>query len=133
MKNILLFLDDCRDPFDQEVDWLVFSPIGRDVEVIWVKSYDEFTEWIISNNLPQGICFDHDLADEHYDYFSDELEGDYIEKTGLDCAKWLIEYCYENKLNIPPYAIQSANSVGRENIDSLLKNYIKHVEFKEKD
>lgn len=118
MKNILLFLDDYRDPFDQEVDWLIFSPIGRDVEVVWIKSYEDFVNWITIYDLPEGICFDHDLADE---------------MTGMDCAKWLVEYCYENKLNIPPYAIQSANPVGRENIDSLLKNYIKHVKLQEKN
>ena len=31
----------------------------------------------------------------------------------------------DNELPIPKYNIQSANPVGRENIDSLLKNFIK--------
>ena len=36
----LLWLDDVRNPFEN--DWLNFSPIGKNVEVHWVKSYDEF-------------------------------------------------------------------------------------------
>ena len=43
--------------------------------------------------------------------------------TGYDCAKWLVEYCMDNDKDIPPYGIQSANPVGKENIDKLLKSY----------
>ena len=141
MKNIVLFLDDCRDPFDKEVDWMIFSPIGRDVDVVWVKSYDEFTKWIIINGLKNvAICFDHDLGEDvaiaRVKKGMSKRQAIILKRetmSGMDCAKWLVEYCYENKVPLPPYAIQSANPVGRENIDSLLKNYIKHVEFKTKD
>lgn len=108
----LLWLDDCRNPFEN--DWLNFSPIGKDVEVIWCKTYDEFVDTILNNGLPNAICFDHDLGEE---------------KSGMDCAKWLVEFCYETKKFIPSYNIQSANPVGRENIDKLLKNYIEKVEL----
>jgi len=64
--------------------------------------------------LPDGICFDHDLG----------LEGSTVEKNGYDCAKWLVEYCLDMDKNFPPYAIQSANPVGKENIDKLLKSFI---------
>lgn len=37
MKKTLLWLDDRRNPFDTQVDWLIFSPIGRDVDVVWVQ------------------------------------------------------------------------------------------------
>lgn len=131
-KKKLLFLDDYRDPFDTKIDWLVFSPIGRNVEVIWVKSYVEFVNWIKDNGLPDGICFDHDLADEHYDVYNNTdltLEEYYYtndrEMTGYDCAKFLIDYCMDNNKDIPPYRIQSANPVGKENIDNLLKSYKK--------
>lgn len=40
----LLWLDDYRNPLEN--DWLVFSPIGRDVEISWIKSYQEFASWI---------------------------------------------------------------------------------------
>jgi hypothetical protein len=58
----LLWLDDYRDPMQGQ--WLVFSPIAdAEYEVHWVKSYDEFVDWITKNGLPTGICFDHDLSD----------------------------------------------------------------------
>lgn len=111
MTKTLLWLDDVRDPFDSP-DWLVFSPIGRNVDVIWVTSYQEFIDHIMIHGLPDAICFDHDLGNE---------------KTGYDCAKWLVDYCINNTLQLPNYASQSANPVGRKNILSLLSNYKKHV------
>ena len=132
MVKKLLWLDDSRDPFED--DWLVFSPIGRmNIEVSWVKTFDEFTNWIITNGLPDGICFDHDLSDfQSMKYGYPELMEDVLwpewEKTGMDCAKWLSEYCMDNELKIPLYNIQSSNEVGKENIDCYLKNHIKHCE-----
>lgn len=124
----LLWLDDYRDPMEGQ--WLVFSPLKSvDFEVHWVKSYDEFVKWIETNGLPTGICFDHDLADEHYKLDLDDYEAsrmEYTEKTGFDCAKWLANYCIDNDKKLPLYNIQSANPVGKENIDKLLKNFIKH-------
>ena len=110
----LLWLDDYRNPMEGQ--WLVFSPITlEDIEVFWVKSYQEFVNWILVNGLPDAICFDHDLGDLY-----DNIE----EKTGYDCAKWLIDYCIDNNVKLPLYNIQSANPVGKENIDKLLKNFI---------
>jgi hypothetical protein len=112
--QILLWLDDCRDPnYD---DWLIFSPINRPFYVVWVKSYNEFVKWINDNGLPTGICFDHDLGDIK------EIH----EKTGLDCVKFLIDYCIDNDLKLPKWNCQSANPVGRENMDKLLNNFRKH-------
>ena len=135
MKNTLLFLDDCRDPFDKEVDWLIFSPIGRDIDVVWVKSYDEFVSWIWKNGLPKGICFDHDLGEDvaiaRVKKGLSKRQARILKRetlSGMDCAKWLIEYCADMGQPLPLYNIQSANPVGRENIDNLLKNYLKHVE-----
>lgn len=108
----LLWIDDYRDPLDKKIDWLVFSPIGRDVDVHWVMSYQEFTDWIMIYGLPDAICFDHDLGEE---------------LNGYDCAKYLVDYCMKHQLDIPKYGIQSANTVGKENIDMLLKNYIKFI------
>ena len=44
-------------------------------------------------------------------------------KDGYDCAKWLVEYCIDYNKELPLYNIQSANPVGKENIDKLLKNF----------
>ena len=44
----LLWLDDYRNPFED--NWLNFSPIPiNQLEVVWVKSYNEFVEWIEKN------------------------------------------------------------------------------------
>ena len=135
-KKILLWLDDYRDPNDKKIDWMVFSPIGRAVEIVWVKTYDEFVEWIINNKLPDGIAFDHDLDDAHYvpsEYWEDyekskeyqELQT-YVEKTGYDAAKWLTDYCMDNELDLPKCSSHSANPVGRDNIEKLLISFLKH-------
>lgn len=128
----LLWLDDYRDPFeflpDGETMWIIFSPIEPPFETYWVKSYNEFTEWINLNGLPNAICFDHDLGDyqalHSAGYIDEELPK--YEKTGYDCAKWLVEYCLNNNLNLPLYNIQSANPVGKTNIDELLKSFNKY-------
>ena len=108
----LLWLDDCRDPFNQEMDWMAFSPIGRDCEVVHVTNFYEFQDWIMTNGLPDGVCFDHDLADE-------------IE-TGYDCAKFMVRYHQKFGGDFPKFASQSSNPVGRKNILSYLNNYLKH-------
>lgn len=123
MKKTLLWLDDYRNP--HENDWLNFSPIGKDCNVVWVKSYAGFTHWIIVNGLPDAVCFDHDLGNiPEYEYET-TVENPNSELTGYDCAKWLVKYCMLHGKPLPLYAIQSANTVGKENIDKYLKNYIK--------
>lgn len=131
----LLWLDDVRNPLED--DWLNFSPIQHPFKTVWVKRYREFASWIEENGLPDGICFDHDLGVE-YHYTNTDVEKDdgyiinyekYKEKTGFDCAKWLVDYCIDNKLDLPKWNIQSANPVGKENIKKLLDNYEKHAKI----
>ena len=134
-KGFLIWLDDQRDPY-KNPEWLVFSPIIPD-KVIWVKSYNEFVEWITKNGLPEAICFDHDLGDEHImDFYKQKAEkpgeliqpnySEYKEKTGYEAAKWLVEYCIETKQYLPKWNVQSANIVGKENIRSYLTNFEKY-------
>lgn len=125
-----LFLDDIRHNYDalQMLGYVIYKE-----EWSIVRNYQEFTEWITNNGLPQIVSFDHDLADAHYtpqeywvDYHKSKEYQDsliYEEKTGLDCAKWLIEYCLENNLELPKYLVHSANPVGRDNIFYLLRNF----------
>lgn len=127
----LLWLDDFRDPHKD--DWLNFSPIPPPFDVIWVTTYEGFVHWIERNGLPDGICFDHDLADNHYHndmYVSPEAYNkhydEFEEKTGYHAAKWLIDYCIDNDKELPKFNIQSANPVGKENIKGLLNSFIKH-------
>jgi hypothetical protein len=98
----LVWLDDFRNPDDKTSYWLAYSLIGRKVEIIWVKNTAEFKGWIIANGLPDAICFDHDLGEN--------------EPTGYDGAKWLVDYCLDHRKDLPLWACQSANPVGRENI-----------------
>jgi hypothetical protein len=46
-----------------------------------------------------------------------------MEKTGMDCAKWLVDYCIDNKKELPDYVVHSMNPAGRENIKSLLDQF----------
>jgi len=138
MENKNLFLDDIREPRD--ACYYVSNP-GEYWNREWtvVRSYDEFVNFIQEKGLPETISFDHDLADEHYqDLFEDknwkkedsgvELSYDsYTEKTGLECAKWLVDFCIENGKQLPTCWVHSANPVGKKNIQAYLENAAKHM------
>lgn len=127
----LLWLDDMRNPF---IDYENKVPVESTV-IHWVLNYDQFVEYINKFGLPDIISFDHDLADEHYtpkEYWDDydkskeyQESRDYREKTGKDCANWLINYCMDRDLNIPKFYVHSANPVGRDNILGVLNSYLK--------
>lgn len=112
---ILLWLDDKRNPINF-IDKYNLSAFINSGEIVWVKSYDEFVDYIKNFGLPNTIAFDHDLG-----YITPETE-----KTGYDCAKWLVEYCMDNDLYLPKWFTQSDNPA-RENINIYLKNYNKHT------
>ena len=135
-----LFLDDIRIPKD--AIGLVPSNMNQFYwENDWdvVKNYSEFCDYIQKYGSPDFVSFDHDLADDHYnDLFSDEnwskndtdvvlKYDDYKEKTGYECAKWLVDYSLENGLQLPDYVVHSANPVGKKNIESYLLNAKKHL------
>ena len=130
-----LFLDDIRNPSDA-YSYTGFKPY---VEEHWkiVRNYDQFVNFITRNYelhdaMPSIIGFDHDLAMEHYspsmnnpEEYS-KLEETFTEKTGMDCAKWLVEFCMDNNLKLPEYFVHSMNPAGAKNITSYLENYKKH-------
>jgi hypothetical protein len=137
MKTIL-WLDDYRDPFtNQWFPRILPQYIDRIDDIVWVKSYDEFTQWIIENGMPYFISFDHDLADEHYapeEHWNDKYDSwaesqNFKEKTGYECAKWLTEYCMDNEVNMCKWFAHTANLAGRKNIDGLLVSFIKNVNY----
>ena len=126
--KILLWLDDMRDPHKN--DWLNFSPIPKLElrKVYWAKSYDDFVRWISIKGLPDGICFDHDLSDfqamkTSYPELMEDVPWPDSEKTGMDCARWLIEYCKERSLSLPVYMSQASNPDKRAEIVTLLDNF----------
>ena len=124
MNNLtILWLDDIRDPYKyfkkkpnsetfiknkQYYDNLLKS---NNVNFIWVKNFDEFTNFILNNGLPQFISFDHDLGAGL--------------KKGYDCAKWLIDYCIETNSNLPQFYVHSANPNGQREINGILNNFKK--------
>jgi hypothetical protein len=116
-SKVLLWLDDQRDPFEEK-KWLIFSPIPLEelAEIVWVKNYNEFRNHIEEYGVPDGVCFDHDLGDENN---TQEL-------TGYDCAKFLCAYCEKHGVPLPVWNCQSVNPIGKENINTLLKSFLKY-------
>lgn len=117
MKNLkILWLDDQRDPIkyfkkkpnkDNVTLTRNFAYYNNlfskyNVNFTWVKSYDEFVEYITNNGVPQFISFDYNLKNGR-----SNVEGDL--PTGIDCAKWLMEYCKENGVSMPNCYVHSAN------------------------
>lgn len=86
-----------------------------------VRNIDQFKE-LLDQALKDDIkithiSFDHDLADQHYGgNFNDE-------RTGFDCAKYLVEWCMDNDKDLPEWTVHSMNPIGAENINSYLNNY----------
>ena len=126
----ILWLDDIRDPLTSPWIRLIFqaAPEVSLSDICWVKSFDHFVHNISTLGLPEIIFFDHDLGEKAMNHAieQDFKDFDYSkveEKTGYDCVKWLINYCEENNLSIPVYYFQTANPVGKENMQKLLQNY----------
>lgn len=120
-----LFLDDNRIP--THVTW-VNLPTCQHYSV--VRNYNEFVDLITLRGLPKFVTYDHDLADSHY---GDGLRGDdinynkYVEKTGYDCAKWLVNECMKKGVKHPPYMCHSMNPVGKQNIINYIESYNRSV------
>ena len=120
-----LFLDDVRIP--TQVTWV---RIPEDQHYTVVRSYKEFVETVNLLGIPKFVCYDHDLSDAHY---GDGLHGDdidynkYQEKTGYDCAKFLVHECFIKGVKHPPYVVHSMNPVGAKNIISYVESYNKSL------
>ena len=122
-----LFLDDIRVPTD--ITWVAI-PVDQHYTV--VRNYKEFVDLITLRGLPKYICYDHDLADSHYGHGlkNDEIPyNSYNEKTGYDCAKWLVDYCFAKKLKNPPFIVHSLNPIGKKNIESYIINYNNSLQY----
>jgi hypothetical protein len=120
-----IYLDDVRVPKDPE--WIL------------VKDYDEFVNRIKELGLENisTISLDHDLGEtamkEYFNNVAPNYELNYnniTEKTGLDCAKWLIDHYLENKedeFRFPNVYTHSANPIGSANIMGLVNNFLKNM------
>ena len=123
-KGYYLFLDDVRYP--NQVTWVHLPQKPYSL----VRSYQEFVDSITHKGIPDFVAYDHDLSDAHYGH---GLNGDaidysqYREKTGFDCAKWLVSECVKKGVKHPPYVVHSMNPIGKSNIISYVDSYNKSV------
>jgi hypothetical protein len=136
MAKVKIYLDDVRTPIDK--DWIV------------VRNYDEFVNKVQEIGLKNIDCIslDHDLGDsamrEYYTNVSPNFSLNYdniTEKTGYDCAKWLVDYFYyefperidmtknekkNGKIIFPLVYVHSHNPVGAHNICGWINNFLKN-------
>lgn len=130
---IRIYLDDVRTPV--EAGWIV------------VRSYQEFVDAVNLHGLAniQTISLDHDLGDSAMSEYFNNVSPNYIldythinEKTGYDCAKFLINHFYDlnpkrldmhrlDKKNFPvkfpTVYVHSANPIGSANIMGYINNF----------
>jgi hypothetical protein len=124
-----LFLDDMRMPDD--VVWVKLPQ----VEWIIVRNYNEFVNEVLTNGIPNIVTFDHDLGLSDAKVYVKALKNnknvldysEYKEKTGYDCAKWLVEYCIDKNVTFPTYYIHSMNPIGAKNIEGYIQSYLKSL------
>lgn len=124
----LLWLDDIRDPFNKDFTSYValYNPfLNQPHKIVWVKDYMNFIVYLLYQDLPDAISFDHDLAAEHYD--ENISTRDYKEKTGFDCVVALVNFCEEEGLKLPLCIFHTANAVGKVNMESYIENAKKHL------
>lgn len=114
-----IYIDDIRNPTNS-------YPTTKNLDWVVVRSYAEFVSVIEKNGLPYLVSFDHDLATEHYSKDTDPKN--YTEKTGMDCVKFLVNYCIENKKSLPAYEVHSMNPVGKSNMVSYLESYLRSTQ-----
>jgi hypothetical protein len=119
MKRI--YLDDIRTPV--EVDkWVV------------VRDYDQFVNAVTKIGLDniELISLDHDLGESAMKEWHTNVYHNYkldysniTEKTGYDCAKWLVEQWINGK-KVVDVVTHSANAIGSANIIGYINNY-RHI------
>lgn len=129
-----IYLDDVRTPVEN--DWIV------------VRSYQEFVDAIKLHGLSniKTISLDHDLGDSAMSEYFTNVSPNYTlnydnikEKTGYDCAKFLINHFYDlnpNRLDMrrfdkrnfpvkfPTVYVHSANPIGSANIMGYINNFL---------
>jgi hypothetical protein len=118
MKKV--YLDDIRTPVDK--DWII------------VRDYDGFVSKVKEVGLEniELISLDHDLGDTAMAEWHRNVYHNYTldynnitEKTGMDCAKWLVDEWLEGA-PVVDVVVHSANAIGSANIMGYINNY-RHV------
>ena len=122
-----LFLDDIRHPHDV----YRYTQQTMFLQKKWniVRNYNEFVKWITKKGLPDFISFDHDLADipsaacHLCNAKERQVAPIHTEKTGYECAKWLVDFCLDNNFDCPKFYCHSMNPVGKDKINGLLNQF----------
>jgi hypothetical protein len=121
MEKVSIYLDDIRTPNDER--WII------------CRDYDEFVNRVNEIGLDniETISLDHDLGETAIREYFKNVTNNYIlnyenihEKTGYDCAKWLVEKSIETGVNLPTVLTHSANPIGSANIMGYINNYLKN-------
>lgn len=123
-----LMLDDIRSMAD--VRKYTKLPDVPNEQWIIVRSYDELVDTVSKRGLPTFVSLDHDLASCHYGdgLYDGAIDyAKYTEKTGYDCAKWLVSECQKLGVKHPDYLVHSMNPVGKDNIISYVESYNKSL------
>ena len=115
-----IYLDDIRTPVED--GWTV------------VRNYEQFVSTIMYIGLDniELISLDHDLGDTAMKEWHTNVYHNYTldynnitEKTGMDCAKWLVEQ-WMNGEKVVDVFTHSANAIGSANIMGYINNY-RHI------
>ena len=115
-----IYLDDVRTPIDK--NWII------------ARNYDEFISKVEEIGLEniELISLDHDLGDTAMTEWHRNVYHNYTldynnitEKTGMDCAKWLVDQWLEGS-PVVEVVVHSANAIGSANMMGYINNY-RHV------
>ena len=115
-----IYLDDIRTPVED--GWTV------------VRNYEQFVSIVMYIGLDniELISLDHDLGDTAMKEWHTNVYHNYTldynnitEKTGMDCAKWLVEQ-WMNGEKVVDVFTHSANAIGSANIMGYINNY-RHI------
>ena len=121
MEKVRIYLDDIRTPL--ETDWVI------------CRNYEEFVQKVSDTGLEniELISLDHDLGQTAIREYFKNTSKNYIidynnihEKTGYDCAKWIVNKSMEEDIDLPTITVHSANPVGSANMMGYINNYLKN-------
>jgi len=121
MEKVRVYLDDIRTPIEN--DWIV------------CRDYNEFVNKVSEIGLENiyMMSLDHDLGETAIREYFKNVSKNYIldynnihEKTGYDCAKWLVDQSMEKDIDLPLVLVHSANPIGSANIMGYINNYLKN-------
>lgn len=131
MDNLtVLWLDDQRDPYKYLSTKSKSATFARNKQFyddllkqynanfVWVKNIYQFIDYIEKNGIPQFVSFDHDLNNRGGgEGLSDEQK---LNNNGVNCAKWLVNYCKQMGHPLPKFYVHSANPKHGPEINRVL-------------